>query len=71
MSSRASLGATEVEREIIRDRVNNLGGGESTIRSEERNQSFLAVLDAFVRKRPHPSSITRLMKSNKRLQKLD
>jgi hypothetical protein len=70
MSSRVNLGVTEVEREIIQDRVNKLGGGESTIRLEECNQSFL---DAFVKKRPHPSSITRLIKSNKnkRLRKPD
>ena len=68
LSSKVNLGVTEVEREIIRDRINNQGGGERTIRSEESNQSFL---DAFVKKRPHPSSITRLMKSNKRLPKPD
>ena len=68
MASRVNLGVTEVEREIIRDRINNLGGGRSMIRLEEYNQSFL---DGFVKKRPHPSSITRLMKSNKRLRKLD
>ena len=68
LSSKVNLGVTEVEREIIRDRINNQGGGERTIRSEESNQSFL---DAFVKKRPHPSSITRLMKSNKRLRKPD
>ena len=68
LSSKVNLGVTEVEREIIRDRINNQGGGERTIRSEESNQSFL---DAFVKKRPHPSSITRLMKLNKRLRKPD
>ena len=68
LSSRANLGVTKVEREIIRDRINNISGGESMIRLEEHNQTFL---DAFVKKRPHPSSITRLMKSNKRLRKPD
>ena len=68
MSSRANLGVTEVEREIIRDRINNISGGESMISLEEHNQTFL---EAFVKKRPHPSSITRLMKSNKRLRKPD
>ena len=68
MSSRVNLGVTEVEREIIRDRINNQGGRGSTIRLEEHNQSFL---DGVVMKRPHPSSITRLMKSNKRLRKPD
>jgi hypothetical protein len=68
LSSKVNLGVTEVEREIIRDRINNISGGESTIRLEEHNQTFL---DAFVKKRPHPSSITRLMKSNKRLRKPD
>jgi len=68
MSSRANLGVTEVEREIIRDRINNQACGGSTTIFEEYNQTFL---DAFVEKRPHPSSITRLMKSNKRLRKLN
>ena len=68
MSRRINLGVTEVEREIIRDRINNQGGGERTIRSEEHKKSFL---DVFVKKRPHPSSITRLMKSNKRIRKPD
>ena len=68
LSSKVNLGVTEVEREIIRDRINNISGGESAIRLEEHNQTFL---DAFVKKRPHPSSITRLMKSNKRLRKPD
>jgi hypothetical protein len=68
VSSRVNLGITAVEREIIRDRINNQGGEERTIRPEEYNQSFL---DTFVKKRPHPSSITRLMKSNKRLRKPD
>jgi hypothetical protein len=66
ISSRLNLGVTEVEREIVRDRLNNQACGESTITFEEPNQSFL---DLFVEKRPHPSSITRLMKSNKRLRK--
>jgi hypothetical protein len=50
------------------DRINNISGGESMIRLEEHNQTFL---ETFVKKRPHPSSITRLMQSNKRLRKPD
>ena len=67
-SSRLNLGITEVEREIIRDRLNNQACGGSATIFEEHNQSFL---DKFVEKRPHSSSITRLMKSNKRLRKPD
>ena len=67
-SSRSKLGIVEVERQIFRDRLNNQACGEETVWYEEHDQSFL---DAFVVKRPHSSSITRLMKSNKRLRKPD
>ena len=52
MSSRANLGVTEVEREIIRDRINNQACGGSTTIFGKYNQTFL---DALVEKRPHPS----------------
>ena len=67
-SSREKLGIVEVERQIFRDRLNNQACGEKTVIYEEQNQSFL---DAYVKKRPHFSSFTRLMKSNKRLRKPD
>ena len=67
-SSREKLGIVEVERQIFRDRLNNQVCGEKTVIYEEQNQSFL---DAYVKKRPHFSSFTRLMKSNKRLRKPD
>ena len=67
-SSKLNLGVTEVERDITRDRLNNQACGGNTTIFEEHNQSFL---DKFVEKRPHSSSTTRLMKSNKRLRKPD
>ena len=67
-SSRENLGIVEVERQIFRDKLNNQACGEKTVIYEEQDQSFL---DAYVQKRPHSSSITRLMKSNKRLRKPD
>jgi len=67
-SSRENLGIVEVERQIFRDKLNNQACGEKTVIYEEQDQSFL---DMYVKKRPHSSSITRLMKSNKRLRKPD
>jgi hypothetical protein len=67
-SSREKLGVIEVERQIFRDRLQNQACGEGTVLFEEHNQIFL---DKYVVKRPHSSSITRLMKSNKRLRKPD
>ena len=67
-SSRKKMGIAEVERQIIRDRIRNQACGESKVRYEEENQTFL---DRVVTKRPHASSWTRLMKSNKRLRKPD
>ena len=68
ISSRVKMGIAEVERQIIRDRLRNQACGESTVRYVEENQTFL---DKVVIKRPHSSSWTRLMKSNKRLRKPD
>ena len=67
-SSRIKLGIVEVERQIIRDRIQNQLGGNRTTFYEEKDQS---VLDKFIVKQPHSSSMTRLMKSNKRLRKPD
>jgi len=67
-SSREKLGVIEVERQIFRDRLQNQACGEGTVLFEEHDQIFL---DKYVVKRPHSSSITRLMKSNKRLRKPD
>jgi hypothetical protein len=67
-SSREKLGVVEVERQIFRDRLRNQACGEETVIFEEQDQTFL---DEYVVKRPHSSSITRLMKSNKRLRKPD
>ena len=61
-SSREKMGIAEAERQIIRDKIRNQACGENTVRYEEENQTFL---DKLVTKRPHPSSWTRLMKSNK------
>jgi hypothetical protein len=66
--SRIKLGIVEVERQIIRDRIQNQLGGNRTTFYKETDQS---VLDKFIVKRPHSSSMTRLMKSNKRLRKPD
>ena len=68
ISSRVKLGIVEAERQIIRDRIRNQCCGDTTIEFEESDQS---VLDKFIVKRPHTSSLTRLMKSNKRLRKPD
>ena len=68
VSSKVKMGIAEVERQIIRDRIRNQACGESRVRYEEENQTFL---DKVVKKRPHTSSMTRLMKSNKRLRKPD
>ena len=57
-----------MERQIFRDRLRNQACGEETVIFEEHDQTFL---DSYVVKRPHSSSITRLMKSNKRLRKPD
>ena len=65
-SSREKLGVVEVERQIFRDRLRNQACGEETVIFEEHDQTFL---DSYVVKRPHSSSITRLMKSNKCLRK--
>jgi len=67
-SSREKLGVVEVERQIFRDRLRNQACGEGKVIYEEQDQTFL---DDYVVKRPHSSSITRLMKSNKRLRKPD
>jgi hypothetical protein len=67
-SSREKLGVVEVERQIFRDRLQNQACGEETMIFEEHDQSFL---DEYVVKRPHSSSITRLMKLNKCLWKPD
>ena len=52
-SSREKMGIAEVERQIIRDRIRNQACGESTVRYEEENQTFL---DKVVTKRPHSLS---------------
>ena len=67
-SSRIQLGIVEMKRQITRDRIQNQLGGNYTTCYEETDQS---VLDKFIVKLPHPSSMTRLMKSNKRLRKPD
>ena len=67
-SSRIKLGIVEVERQIIMDRMQNQLGGNRTSFYKEIDQS---MLDKFIVKRPHLSSMTRLMKSNKQLRKPD
>ena len=68
ISSRVKLGIVEVERQIIRDRIRNQCCGITSTEFEESDQT---ILDTFIIKRPHQSSWTRLMKSNKRLRKPD
>ena len=67
-SSRIKLGIVEVERQIIRDCIQNQLGGNRTTFYKETDQS---VLDKFTVKQPHLSSMTGLMKSNKQLRKPD
>ena len=62
------MGIAEVERQIIRDKMRNQACGESKVQYEEENQTFL---DKVATKRPHTTSLIRLMKSNKRLRKPD
>ena len=68
ISSREKLGIVKVERHIFQDRLNNQACGEETVIYDEHDQSFL---DSYIVKRPHASSITRLIKSNKWLRKPD
>ena len=68
ISSREKMGIAEVERQIMRDRIQNQACGDSTVRYKEENQTFL---NKVVTKQPHTSSWTPLMKSNKRLWKPD
>ena len=67
-SSMIKLGIVEVERQITRDPIRNQLGGNCTTLYEETDQS---VLDKFIVKQPHSSLMTRLMKSNKQLSKLE
>ena len=59
---------SEGGKTIIGDRIQNQACGGCRTYYKETDQS---VLDKHVVKIPHTSSLTRLMKSNKRLRKPD
>jgi hypothetical protein len=45
LSSKVNLGVTEVEREIIRDRINNQGGGERIISGRVREEETSSIIN--------------------------
>jgi hypothetical protein len=68
IAGRTKLGITAVKQQICKDGMHRTSAHPNKALVDN---SLQLTLDGFVKKRPHPASITGTMKSNKRYQKPD
>jgi hypothetical protein len=66
--SRKKIGIVAIEQQIRQDGRHKNPCNKEPAKEKDSNQS---TLDKFILKRPHPASITTILKSNKRLRKPD
>jgi hypothetical protein len=67
IASRKKLGIVAIEEQIRRDRMHQ-SASQTDMSLDQHSQT---KIDSFTTKRPHPASITRALRSNKRLCKPD
>ncbi len=67
IASRKKLGIVAIEQQIRKNRMHQSASQNNTP-LEQHSQT---LIDSFTTKRPHPASITRVLRSNKRLCKPD
>jgi hypothetical protein len=67
IASRKKLGIVAIEQQIRKDRMHQ-GASQNNTPPEQHLQS---LINCFTTKQPHPASITRVLRSNKRLCKPD
>jgi hypothetical protein len=67
IASRKKLDIVAIEQQIRKDRMHQ-GASQNNTPPEQHSQTSI---DSFTTKRPHPASITRFLRSNKRLCKPD
>ena len=68
IAGRTKLGITAVEQQIRKDGMHRRSSPSGEVQVDD---SLQVTLERFVKRRPHPASITGTMKSNKRLRKPD